>query len=131
MYDGILSGGLTELNENIKRLADAVAPMIDTRIFSEFKAFKAYTIAGRQCVKGIAAIDPVRLKELKGIDDMLSRLKDNTIQFLVGLPCNNVLLYGPRGTGKSSAIKALLNEYADRGLRIIEVERDALGVCRT
>jgi len=77
-------------------------------------------------VKGIAEPDPVRMKELKGIDDIIIKLRGNTEQFLGGLPCNNVLLYGPRGTGKSSAIKSLLNEYGKKGLRMIEMERDAL-----
>jgi uncharacterized protein len=114
------------LNENLGRIADMVAPETDERIFSEHRAFKAYSVAGRQRVKGIASPDRVRLDELKGIGDILVRLRENTEQFLAGLSCNNVLLYGPRGTGKSSAVKALLNEYGDRGLRIIEMERDAL-----
>jgi uncharacterized protein len=126
MDEGILSGGLTELNKNIKRLADTVAPGIDSRIFTEVKAFKVYSVAGRQCIKGVSAFDPVRLSELRGIDEILLRLRENISQFIAGLPCNNVLLYGPRGTGKSSAIKSLLNEYAEKGLRIIEVERDTL-----
>jgi|WetSurMetagenome_2_1015567.scaffolds.fasta_scaffold00239_5 uncharacterized protein len=117
---------LGELNANIRRLADVYAPETDDGIFSGFRAFKAYSEAGRQRVKGIAFPDQVRLEELKGIEDIIARLRNNTEQFLAGLSCNNVLLYGPRGTGKSSAIKALLNEYGDKGLRIIEMERDAL-----
>ena len=50
----------------------------------------------------------------------------NARQFLAGRPCNNVLLWGARGTGKSSLIKALLNEHADRGLRLIEVDKHDL-----
>ncbi len=122
----VLISQLKMLNENMKRLADAVAPAVDPIVFSRFTAFKAYSINGVQSIKGIAETDPVRLRELKGIDDIISRLKSNTEQFLGGLTCNNVLLYGPRGTGKSSAIKALLNEYVKKGLRMIEMERDAL-----
>lgn len=114
------------LNKNMARIADAMAPKTDSAIFARFRAFKAYSGAGRHRIKGIPFPDPVCLGELKGIDDILARLKGNTEQLLAGLSCNNVLLYGPRGTGKSSAIKALLNEYGDSGLRIIEMERDAL-----
>jgi predicted AAA+ superfamily ATPase len=51
---------------------------------------------------------------------------DNTLFFLKGLRANNVLLYGDRGTGKSSTVKALLNEYCDEGLRMIEVPKACL-----
>jgi uncharacterized protein len=114
------------LNETMKRLADAAAPVADPQVLDRFRAFKVHSVNGMQYVKGIAESDPVRMRELKGIDDIVDRLKGNTEQFLGGMPCNNVLLYGPRGTGKSSAIKALLTEYSKRGLRMIEMERDAL-----
>jgi predicted AAA+ superfamily ATPase len=117
---------MDSLNANIRRIANAVAPETDERIFAEFRAFKAYSVSGRLRAKGIAYPDQIRLDELKGIDDILVRLRENTEQFLAGMSCNNVLLYGPRGTGKSSAIKALLNEYGGQGLRMIEMERDAL-----
>ena len=126
--DGLekLVSRIEALNANVGRIAGAVAPETDEMIFSEFRAFKAYAVAGSQRVKGISFPDPVRLDELKGIYDILVRLRENTEQFLAGMSCNNVLLYGPRGTGKSSAVKALLNEYGDRGLRMVEMERDAL-----
>ncbi len=126
--DGLefLASNIEALNENMRRIADAVAPETDRKIFSGFRAFKAYSVAGRLRVRGIAWHDQVNLDELKGIDDILARLKDNTEQFLAGMSCNNVLLYGPRGTGKSSAVQALLNRYGDKGLRMIEMERDAL-----
>ena len=65
----------------------------------------------------------VRLNDLIGITSQKQRLCDNTEAFLQGRPANNLLLHGDSGTGKSSCIKAILNEYADRGLRIIEVYR--------
>ena len=122
----VLISQLKSLNENIKRLVDAVAPDVDPLVFDRFNAFKVHSVNGVSCVKGIAQPDPVSMRELKGIDDIIVKLRENTGQLLGGLPCNNVLLYGPRGTGKSSAVKALLNEYAKRGLRMIEMERDAL-----
>jgi predicted AAA+ superfamily ATPase len=75
---------------------------------------------------------PVRILSTTGLDDLLCiddqkrQIDTNTRQFLAGLPANNVLLWGPRGTGKSSLIKALLNTYSARGLRLIEVEREHL-----
>ena len=60
--------------------------------------------------------------DLHNIDRQKAELERNTRQFVVGLPANNALLWGSRGTGKSSLIKALLTEYADRGLRLIEVD---------
>ncbi len=68
----------------------------------------------------------VRLADLLGIASQKQLIDRNTRQFLRRLPANNVLLWGPRGTGKSSLIKALLNEYRDQGLRLIEVDKTHL-----
>ncbi|MCC9598774.1 MULTISPECIES: ATP-binding protein [unclassified Rubrivivax] len=65
----------------------------------------------------------IRLADLKEIDGQKERLVRNTEQFVAGRGANNVLLTGARGTGKSSLIKACLNEYAPRGLRLIEVDK--------
>jgi predicted AAA+ superfamily ATPase len=66
------------------------------------------------------------LADLIGIDRQRDLLSANTRQFVDGLPANHVLLWGARGTGKSSLIRALLAEYAAEGLRLIEIERDHL-----
>jgi len=68
----------------------------------------------------------LRLDDLIGIDRQRDLLAANTQQFVDGLPANHVLLWGACGTGKSSLIRALLAEYAGRGLRLIEIERDHL-----
>ena len=68
----------------------------------------------------------IALGDLCGIDRQKKLVEQNTRQFVEGLPANNVLLTGARGTGKSSLIKALLNKYAPRGLRVIEVEKQDL-----
>ena len=73
-----------------------------------------------QPVRQVAAIGLTDLKEVDGQKDRLVR---NTAQFVAGLPANNVLLTGARGTGKSSLIKACLNEFAPQGLRLIEVDK--------
>ena len=71
-------------------------------------------------------VHPIRLADLTGIDEQKTRITANTRQFVAGRPANNVLLTGSRGSGKSSLVKALLNEFADAGLRLIEVDKDEL-----
>jgi hypothetical protein len=66
----------------------------------------------------------ISLADLKEIEDQKEKIQRNTEQFVSGLPANNVLLTGARGTGKSSLIKACLNAYAPRGLRLIEIDKD-------
>jgi predicted AAA+ superfamily ATPase len=66
------------------------------------------------------------LQDLVGVDANVDRLVRNTRQHVLGLPANNVLLYGERGTGKSSAVKGLLARFGPEGLRVIEVHRDEL-----
>jgi uncharacterized protein len=83
----------------------------------------------RKRASGHGALEPVRhigkmaLGDLKEIDQQKEKIQRNTLQFVQGLPANNVLLTGARGTGKSSLIKACLNEYTAQGLRLIEVDK--------
>ena len=74
----------------------------------------------------VTRLGGIRLDDLQHIDEPRAELERNTRQFLAGLPANNALLWGPRGTGKSSLVKALLNAYATEGLRLVEVERQDL-----
>jgi len=67
--------------------------------------------------------DPIHIRDLSAIDDQIKLVEMNTRQFIAGLPSNNVLLTGSKGTGKSSLVKALLNKYAKKGLRLIEVDK--------
>ncbi|WP_343597296.1 ATP-binding protein [Acinetobacter sp.] len=80
----------------------------------------------KQQLKPIHQPKKIRLDDLKGIERQKQKVIQNTLQFLKGLPANDVLLTGSRGTGKSSIVRALLSEYADQGLRLIEIERDDL-----
>lgn len=80
----------------------------------------------RQGLRPIRRLDPVQWHQLQGIERQQAALAKNTERFLAGQPANNVLLWGARGTGKSSLIKALLNCYARQNLRIIEVDKDDL-----
>ena len=68
----------------------------------------------------------IELDDLKGIERQKAKVIQNTLQFLKGLPANDVLLTGSRGTGKSSIVRALLSQYEAQGLRLIEIERDDL-----
>ena len=65
----------------------------------------------------------IRFADLKDVDEQKRRLRENTAQFVAGRPANNVLLTGARGTGKSSLVKAALNEFSRKGLRLIEVDK--------
>jgi uncharacterized protein len=86
----------------------------------------------RKRASGHGVLEPVRhvatlcLDDLKEIDDQKEKMQRNIEQFVQGRPANNVLLTGARGTGKSSLIKASLNQYAPQGLRLIEVDKDDL-----
>lgn len=74
----------------------------------------------------VNAVDPITLADLKNYELQRQKVIDNTESFLAGHPANNVLLYGDRGTGKSSTVHAILNEYHSRGLRIIEIPKSAV-----
>lgn len=77
-------------------------------------------------LREIVDADPIKLSDLVGYEIQKKEIISNTISFLKGLPANNLLLYGARGTGKSSTVKAILNEYSNKGLRIIEVDKEQL-----
>lgn len=83
-------------------------------------------IAAEQRFKPIACPDAITFQDLIGYEFQQNELIQNTLKFLKGLPANNVLLYGDRGTGKSSSIKALNNLFAANGLRLIEVGKAEL-----
>lgn len=70
----------------------------------------------------VTAPHTIALEHLIGIERQADILDNNTRQFIKRLPCNNALLWGARGTGKSSLVKAMLHRYADQGLRLIEVD---------
>jgi len=74
----------------------------------------------------VKVTDTTTLEELLGVEEQKEIMVKNTLQFLSGLPANNALLWGSRGTGKSSLVKALLNAFAPKGLRIIQVEKEDL-----
>jgi hypothetical protein len=123
------------MNEQFERLMVRVESLM-ARIESalpqplaapDWRASVAYRYRKRS--SGHARLEPVRhlgamrLADLKEIEDQKDKIRRNTEQFVSGKLANNVLLTGSRGTGKSSLIKACLNEYSARGLRLIEVDK--------
>ena len=123
------------MNEKFERLIERAEQLI-TRIESvlpqplgapDWNASAAFRYRKRS--SGHGALEPVRhvaqmrLADLQEIDGQKDKIRRNTLQFVQGQPANNVLLTGARGTGKSSLVKACLNEYAPQGLRLIEVDK--------
>jgi len=80
----------------------------------------------QRLLKAINSVDPISLDQLIGIDRQKQRLLTNTESFLNGNGFNNALLWGSRGTGKSSLVKAIFNHFSKRGLRVVEVFKEDL-----
>ncbi|GAA5183842.1 ATP-binding protein [Acinetobacter kookii] len=110
----VLSTVLQQLQQNLPELKQE----------TNFEA-SAYKWQNQQ-LKAIQQPKKIYLDDLKGIEKQKEKVIQNTRQFLKGLPANDVLLTGSRGTGKSSIVRALLTEYESEGLRLIEIERDDL-----
>ena len=89
-------------------------------------AFRYRRRGGSGLIEPVRHVAAIRLESLVEVEPQKERLLRNTEQFVAGLGANNVLLTGARGTGKSSLIKACLNEFAPRGLRLIEVDKTDL-----
>jgi len=96
----------------------APAPSVDYSA----AAFRWRNLDGTGVLLPVHKIDAISVAELVGLGHQIEVLDANTRQFVTGLPCNNALLWGARGTGKSSLVKAMLNRYADSGLRLIELD---------
>ncbi len=109
-----LSTVLQQLQQNLPELKQE----------TDFSA-SAYKWQDKQ-LKAIQQPKKMYLDDLKGIERQKEKVIQNTLQFLKGLPANDVLLTGSRGTGKSSIVRALLTQYESEGLRLIEIERDDL-----
>lgn len=107
------------------RIEAALPPPLPTTNWSA-SAFRWRTRNGCGWLDSVRHPHAIRLADLHGVDDQKQRIEQNTRQFVQGKSANNVLLTGARGTGKSSLIKAVLNQFAKRGLRLIEVDKDDL-----
>ena len=89
-------------------------------------AFRWQRRNGRGALHPVQHVHKIFLTDLQDITQQKQRVEQNTHQFVLGKSANNVLLTGARGTGKSSLVKALLNEYAELGLRLIEIDKEGL-----
>jgi predicted AAA+ superfamily ATPase len=83
----------------------------------------AWQFSAGRALRPVLHPDPVRLDNLSGYEAQRNLVIANTLRFLEGKPANNLLLYGDRGTGKSATVKAVCNEFAPRGLRLLEVRK--------
>lgn len=106
----------------LSRVEAALPPALPTNDWKA-PAYRWRKRAGRGFLQPIAHPHAIRLDDLVAIDEQKRTIDRNTRQFVSGLPANNVLLTGSRGTGKSSLVKAMLAKYAKQGLRLIEVEK--------
>ena len=95
--------------------------------YGVFAKYRAFGIQHGRLVP-IIHPDPQRLSDLIGYKREREQVIKNSLAFLEGIKVNNVLLYGDAGTGKSSTVKAIVNEYYKEGLRLIEVKKDQLAV---
>ena len=93
--------------------------------YGMFAKHHVFTVESGQLVP-VKYPDPQRLSELPGYEKEREKVIANTKALLAGMPANNVLLYGDAGTGKSSAVKAIANEFAPEGLRLVEVKKNQL-----
>ena len=116
------------LLDRVERLLDLYqsATAFDSSVFADWIAFRWERRGKGGVLAAVRHPHLVELDDLLGIGYARADLVRNTEPFVTGLPANNVLLWGERGTGKSSCVKGLLKRFADRGLRIIEVERSDL-----
>ena len=120
---------LIDLPENILNLITTVLQQVQQSL-PELQKSPDFSVAAykwqNKQLKPITQAKKIYLDDLKGIKRQKEKVIQNTLQFLKGLPANDVLLTGSRGTGKSSIVRALLTEYESQGLRLIEIERDDL-----
>jgi predicted AAA+ superfamily ATPase len=112
------------LSEQVLRDATGAGP--DSEGFARYAAFRWETEAGPGRLVPIETPAVFELADLIGVGPAVDRFVANVEQFVRGLPFNNVLLHGERGTGKSSAVKGVLGRFEGQGLRLVEVQREDL-----
>ncbi len=127
---------LSDLLPRLERLMDRVESLLSAYggqreaasgdAYAESVAFRWRKKGGKGCLEPIVHPDLADLGGLFGLDREIEVLDRNTRQFVQGMPANNVLIWGERGTGKSSVVKGLLARFAGEGLRVIEVRRQDL-----
>lgn len=122
---------MNEAFEKLLQRAEALIARIESVLpqplgapdWSASVAFRYRKRGGHGLLEPVRHVAHIALDDLREIDDQKEKIQRNTAHFVQGLPANNVLLTGARGTGKSSLIKACLNSYSGQGLRLIEVDK--------
>ena len=115
---------LLQRAESLIARIEAVLPQpLGAPDWSASIAFRYRKRGGHGLLEPVRHVATIALDDLQEIDDQKAKIQRNTEHFVQGLPANNVLLTGARGTGKSSLIKACLNAYAAQGLRLVEVDK--------
>ena len=122
-FDPDVQDKLRRVLSSLEQLLPKPIPRIDWRRVHAAN-FRRHSFAGQ--LEPVPGVEDIQLADLLGIEEQKEVIERNTRQFLAGLPANNVLLWGTRGTGKSSLVRALLHAYAPQGLRIIQVDKDDL-----
>lgn len=105
---------------------DAILPPLAQEPDWTAVAYRWHKLGNKGILESLPHPHTFSLDCLAAVDEQRRQLVRNTKQFLAGRPANNVLMTGARGTGKSSLVKALLHQYADQGLRLIEVDKSDL-----
>ncbi len=122
-----LTKELDDCRDDIERFCAKINEFYKANGAGKFGLYKAFRINEKENSKNIAIIEPItsiehiKLDDLVGYELQKKKLIENTEAFIKGKQSNNVLLFGDSGTGKSSSVKAILNQYYDDGLRMIEV----------
>lgn len=124
---------MSELNQRLLQFLDRIEsylPPVQNEMLWQAQTLRWCKRSGPMgdfgYLRPLARAKLIRMQDLHCIDTQKQRILANTAQFMAHLPANNVLLTGARGTGKSSLIKACLEQFADQGLRLVEIERDHL-----
>ncbi len=120
-----LDGLITRAEDILIKLETFLQPKTQVTDWNAI-AWRWVSVNGLSSLQAIPHPHQIRLDNIQFVDKQKGEIVRNTRQFLQGLPANNMLLTGARGTGKSSLVKALLTEFSTEGLRLVEVEKDDL-----
>ncbi|MBO5944527.1 MAG: ATP-binding protein [Clostridia bacterium] len=125
IYNGIALPEWRNSNISVKEEYEKKISVIRTTGYGIYATHRMFLYKDSE-ITPVKYPDPQRLSQMSGYELERQKVIDNTMALLQGRPCNNVLLYGDAGSGKSSTIKAIVNEYWKMGLRLIEIKKNQL-----
>ncbi len=125
IYKGITLPQWKNSNLSVKNEYNKKISAIKTTGYGIYATHRMFLYKDNEIVP-VKYPDPQRLSQMSGYELERQKVIDNTMALIQGKPCNNVLLYGDAGSGKSSTIKAIVNEYWEMGLRLIEIKKNQL-----